>query len=887
MKKKTLVLIDGNAIIHRAYYAIPPLTTKDNTMVNAVFGFSSMLLKVLSDLKPDYLAVSFDVAGGTFRDDIYEDYKGTRSKADQDLYDQIPFCHEVVETFDIPIYKREGFEADDVIGTIAHTVKDEDVTTIIVTGDKDLLQLVDDKTTEVYLLKRGLSEFDLYDEEKVIEKFGFGPDRIVDFKALMGDSSDNIPGVAGVGKVTATKLIKEVGGIDEIYSNLEELEQKGIRKSIVAKLDADKDNAYMSQELATIKTDVLEINFKLDDATVAEFDTDAIRELLQKFEFVSLLNRVPGMKKQTKQKNHKIAKSPIKTITADNVDPLLAMIKNNDSFFCKAVTDGVDVFSSHVRGFVFVVNSKSFFLELGDDIPKQVHKIFAFTDKILVGHDLKQLLKTLHVKDIVVENKLFDVMVASYVLNSSTRAHDMRSVVLREFGQDLGDATEQGSLFGVNPSLVGEEGLYCVDLYKKKTNELEEDDNIGLFESVEMELVPVLATMELHGMAVDVDMLNTLSEHATKTIEKLNKKIWKSVGEEFNVASSVQLREVLYEKLELPTENIKKGKTGYSTASSELQKLHGLHPIIEWIEEFREVSKLQNTYTDVLPKLVNKKTNRIHTSFNQTVASTGRLSSSDPNLQNIPIRTELGREIRETFIAEQGYTLVAADYSQIELRIAASLAKDKTMLEIFEQGKDIHTATAAAINDVKESQVTKEMRYAAKAVNFGILYGMGAFGLAWRAQIPQWQAKEFIEKYFENFDGVKTYLDQTLDFAREEGYVETLFGRKRFIPELLSDNYQLRSAGERMAINMPIQGTAADLMKLAMIAVQQKIEKHTDWGDDVRLILQVHDELVLEVKKGLEDEVSKMVEQEMKRVADLRVPIEVNVCVGESWGKLK
>lgn len=890
---KTFVIIDGNAIIHRAYHAIPPLTTKDGTLVNAVYGFTSMLLKVLNDLKPDYLAVSFDVSGPTFRDKLFDGYKATRVKADQDLYDQIPFVYEVVEAFGLPIFVQEGFEADDVIGTLVTKLKkqktNDGITSIIVTGDKDLLQLVDDKKTEVYLLKKGLSEFELYDDEKVHEVFGFGPEQMVDYKALRGDTSDNIPGVKGIGEKTATDLIQNFVSLDGIYKALKNEDAK-IKPAVAQKLKDDEKNARMSQELSAISTDIQGISADLEKAVIKEFDLEKLQLLFQKFEFVSLLNRVPGAKGvKTKTAGKPGTKEIVQKITTKEIDPLLALLKNHDAFFCKAVIDGNDIFSAPIRGLVFVVNNKSFFLELSptEDIPKKIVQIFADKNKLLIGHTVKQLLKILKIARVEVENKLFDVMIASYVLNSSTRAHDMRSIALRELGVDTGDAQSQASLFGIDPTYVAREGKYCFEIYKKQSKQLEDEENFGLFESVEMALAPVLAQMELHGIAVDVELLNSLSKKATATIEKLTKKIHKEAGKEFNVASSLQLRDILFDTLQLPTTNIKKGKTGYSTASPELQKLIGLHPIIELVEEYREVAKLQNTYTDVLPGLVNKTTKRIHTDFNQTVAATGRLSSSDPNLQNIPIRTELGREIRRAFISEKGFVLLAADYSQIELRIAASLAKDKTMLEIFESGKDIHTATAAVINGVSEDKVTKEMRYAAKAVNFGILYGMGAYGLSWRTQIPQWEAKEFIEKYFEKFSGIKKYLDETLKFAKEEGYVETLFGRRRYIPELKSDNYQLRSSGERMAINMPIQGTAADLMKMAMIAVQQKIQKNKAWGDDVRLLLQVHDELVLEVKKGLEDEVLKMVVHEMKHVADLRVPIEVNTSVGTRWGDMK
>ncbi len=896
MKKQNFVIIDGNAIIHRAYHALPPLTARDGTVVNAVYGFTSMLLKVLNHLKPDYLAVSFDLPGGTFRDEIYEDYKATRVKADQELYDQIPLAHEVVEAFDIPIYTKEGYEADDVIGTITHKTKKlkvKGITSIIVSGDKDLLQLVDDQKVEVYLLRKGISEYELYDDKAVEERFGFGPEYIVDFKSLMGDSSDNIPGVAGVGKKTATDLIQKVGGLDKIYKNLDKLEDFGIKGSVKKKLEADEDNARMSKELAQIHTDVKDIKFSIKDCVVSELNIEEIKELFKKFEFYSLINRLPGVKASERKASKSSKKEKTRNI---ELDELVSSLKKAESFYCKEVLDGKDLFSDKLRGLVFVTGGESSFLELNwlpgkTEIQKKdlksFNQIFSDQEKTLVGHDLKKLIKSLDVFGLGVENQLFDVMVASYIIDSSSRNHDLASVVLRETGKELHKSNEQGTLFGVDPSVVATHGSYILEVQEKQVEKLKKDANLGLFEKIEMPLIPVLAEMEFNGIAVDSKLLNGLSERATSTINKLNKKIWKEAGEEFNVASSVQLREILFEKMELPTEGIKKGKTGYSTASSELEKLRGFSPVIEMIEEFREVSKLQNTYTDVLPGLVNKNTRRIHTTFNQAVTTTGRLSSSDPNLQNIPIRTELGREIRNAFVSEKGNTLIAADYSQIELRIVASLAQDKTLLEIFKKGEDVHKATAAAINGVPLKDVTKEMRSAAKEVNFGVLYGMGAFGLSMRTGIPAWQAKEFIEKYFEKFSGVKKYLDQTLKFAKKEGYVETLFGRRRYIVELKSQNYQIRSAGERMAINMPIQGTAADLMKMAMIKVFQKIKEIKNYRQKIRMILQVHDELVLEVGKGMEKEISELVKEEMENVTELRVPIEVHVGAGKSWGGIK
>ena len=871
---KKFIIIDGNAIVHRAYHALPPLTAKDGTMVNAVFGFTSMLLKVINDLKPDYLAVSFDMAGDTFRDEIYKDYKATRIKADQDLYDQIPLCYEITEAFDIPIYTRKGYEADDVIASVITKNKNKNIKNIIVTGDMDLLQLVD-KQTSVYGLRKGMSDIVEFDAKEVDKKYGFGPEHVVDYKSLRGDASDNIPGVPGIGEKTAKELITKFGSLENIYKNYKK--DKDLKPGVIKKLDEGKENAQMSKELATIIKNIPGLGFKIEETKVNKFDLDKISKLFKKFEFFSLLKRIPGAP-HAKDTPIKISQRT-KLIETNNIQEVEKMLKDVKIFSCKEILNGANVLDSKLIGLVLVTDKKSLYYKNSKDISK----IFSNKNKILVGHDLKQLIKALQLQGVEIKTPLFDIMIASYLLNSSTKAHDLRAIALRELGEELPQSSDQASLFGTDPSTIAYELDLILKIQKKFQKELEDKEDLGLFEKVEMNLIPVLANMELNGIAVDTKMLAELSKDVAKAIDKVSKKIWHQADTEFNIASSLQLREILFDKLELPTEGVKKGKTGYSTADSELDKLLNVHPIIPLIREYRELAKLQNTYVDVLPKLLNHTTNRIHTNFNQAVTTTGRLSSSDPNLQNIPIRTELGKKVRDTFVAEPGNVLISVDYSQIELRIVASLAQDKKMIEIFKKGEDIHQATAAAINGVKLSEVTKDMRYAAKEVNFGVLYGMGAYGLSWRTKIPQWEAKEFIDKYFKQFAGVKKYIDQTLKFAKKEGYVETLFGRRRYIPELQSDNYQLRNAGERMAINMPIQGTAADIIKMAMIKVYENLAMIKN----VKLILQVHDELVLEVKKGTEDKISKLVKEAMESVVKLHVPTEVHVGVGKSWGELK
>lgn len=894
MKEKKFVIIDGNAIIHRAYHALPPMTASDGTVVNAVYGFTSMLLKVISDLEPDYLAVSFDVAGGTFRDKVYTEYKATRVKADQDLYNQIPLCHSVVEAFNIPIFIKKGYEADDVIATVIKKNKNKNkkIKNIVVTGDMDLLQLVDDNSS-VYALRKGMSDIVMYDKEEVKNKYGFGPERVVDYKSLRGDPSDNIPGVRGVGEKTAKQLIEKIGGIVEIYKDLKTKNSKvknNFRESVVKKLEEGKEDAFMSKELATIVQDVPGIKFDLKKTITQDFDRKKITDLLRKFEFYSLIKRIPGAEseevdKSTSTQYDRPSKNKLLIIDDNNKKEFLNEIKKQKFFACKELLSGEDILTSDLQGMVFVTKEKSYYIKKVDN---KIFEIFLDKDKVVVGHNLKKLVKVLADLGICTPMNLFDIMLGSYLLNSSTRAHDLKAIVLRELGEELPAGAEQSSLFGIDPKIVAKELELVLQIYKKYQTKLEDQEDLGLFKKVEMDLIPVLAQMELNGIAVDTGLLAGLSTEVTTEIKKIQKKIWREAGEEFNVASSVQLREILFEKMELPTQGIKKGKTGYSTSASELEKLHEQHDIIGLIENYRELEKLRNTYIDVLPKLINKKTGRIHTTFNQAVTTTGRLSSSEPNLQNIPIRTELGKRVRDTFVAEKGNILISADYSQIELRIVASLAKDKNLIGIFERGEDVHQATAAILNDVPLTEVTKEMRSSAKAINFGVLYGMGVYGLASRTGMSNYEAKDFIKKYFEKFAQVKKYLDNTIKFAKEKGYVETLFGRRRYIPELKASNFQLKNAGERMAINMPVQGTAADLMKMAMIEVSRKLKVESKkFGQNVRLILQVHDELVLEVKKGLEVEVGELVKNAMENVVKLNVPVDVHVNVGKSWGELK
>ena len=884
MPENKLVIIDGNAVIHRAYHALPPLTIKDGTVVNAVYGFISILLKVLKEVKPTHLVVSFDLAGPTFRDELYKAYKATRVKADQSLYDQIPLVHEAVRAFDIPIFEAQGFEADDVIGTIAKKT-DADTKNIIVTGDFDAAQLVDSRTS-IYLLRKGIADTVMMDAKEVQTKYGLAPEQLVDYKSLRGDPSDNIPGVKGIGEKTAVELLQTYKSLDSVLAAADN-ERAALTPSVRKKLQEGKKDAALSRTLATIRTDVPLI-FNMKDAALRTTDWHKVAAMLQRFEFTSLLKRLPVQEFGTlapDKKTKKQAAVRAKIIVAQtkkDIDDALRRAQAEPFIGMRVIPGEGDRIAAPPAAVILCIKNDSVIILWArcNETPRAAIRNLLKTNCI-IGHDVKQLFLRL---DGAPGARLFDLMVASYLLDPGTRAHDVATILLKHVGVQVNTGKREG-LFGADYEQAARELALLTSLYPAFKDQLENARLLTLFDEIEMPLIPVLAQMERHGVKIDTEALAKLSGRITDRVKNLTKRIYTLAGSEFNIASPQQLGVVLYEKLQLPAFGVKKGKTGLSTAAAELEKLRQLHPIIPLVEEYREIAKLQNTYVDALPALINQKTGRVHTSFNQTVAATGRLSSSEPNLQNIPIRTELGREIREAFVAESGNVLISADYSQIELRVVASLSKDKKMMEIFERGEDIHAATAAAIHHVPLAEVTKEMRRAAKEVNFGIIYGMGAFGLAARTGISQAEAQDFINRYFAAFSDMKKYLEATIAFGKERGYVETLFGRRRYVPELKAGNVQLRNAGERMAVNHPVQGTAADIIKKAMIAVDEKIR--SSWDDDVKMILQVHDELVFEVPEARAKELAPHLQEIMKTAVHLDVPLEVGVGIGKRWGDIK
>ncbi len=904
--QKKFVVIDGNALIHRAWHALPPtLTTKSGEVVNAVYGFTMIMLKVLKDLKPDYLAVTFDLAAPTFRHKEYKEYKAQRVKQADELYAQFPRIKEVVRAFNIPIYEKEGFEADDVIATLVCNPAVEKIQSIIVTGDMDTMQLVDENTL-VYTMHKGISDTVTYDIEAVKNRYGgLSPEQMVDYKGLRGDVSDNIPGVKGIGEKSAINLLVEFGTLENIYKDINSPKiPERYRKLLIE----HKDEAFFSKKLATLIKDV-PIDFDLEDVRLKGYDVSALMSLFQELEFKSLIAKIPKdfhKDKEAKAQgafNFESVPQLIKDNKADyrliktqkDFDDFLKELKKQKIFVFDTETSGLNPFEDELLGVSFSwQDGLAYYLPAKKEWLEAIKPIMADSEIKKAGHNIKFDLSALASVGVLVAGIYFDSMVASYLINPGSRQHNLDGLAFSEFGyqmqpiEDLiGKGKNQITLKEVSIEKVSDYSCEDADftwrLIKPLTKQLKEKNNFGLLEKIEIPLIPVLAEMEKNGIEVDVKYLKKMEKEVGGRLEKIEQKIYTIAGEKFNIASPLQLKQILFEKLKISTQGLSRTKTGISTAADQLEKLKGQHEIIDYIMEFRELAKLKSTYIEALPRLVDKN-NRVHTSFNQTITATGRLSSSDPNLQNIPIRTELGAKIRCAFVAGKEKVLISADYSQIELRIIASLANDKKMIESFEKGEDIHTRTASEINNVPLEKVTKEMRYAAKAVNFGIIYGQGAWGLAASAGISRGKAIDFIDTYFEIHKDIFDYLENTKQMAHKVGFVETWFGRRRYLPEINSTIQPVKAAAERMAINHPIQGTAADLMKLAMVEVYKGLPAICS---EAKMILQVHDELVLEVPKNCATKVAEFVKDKMENIYKLRAPIEAEVEAGSNWGELK
>ncbi len=892
MPQKTLFLIDGNSFCYRAYYAIRALANSKGQPTNAVYGFVTMLTKIIEDNKPDMLAIAFDLKGPTVRHQKFEEYKIHRKPMPDELASQFPYIKEIVRAYNVPLYELQGYEADDILATIATKASTHGIDVYIVTGDKDALQLVSDRVKVYSTHQEGL----VYDTDKVKERFGVGPEAIPDIMSLMGDASDNIPGVKGIGEKTAIELVSEFGTLENILHNIDSVKSEVRRKL----LRENENMAILSKELATADRNV-PIEVDLKGLELRAPDNEKLAELFKALEFKSLLKKVVPQDELRSQY----------TLVADEsaFEALVDTLRDLDEFTFDVETTSKDPVKAALVGISFCFKEGSaYYVGVGTGPgvrePKKLERdrVLSALKPIFENGRIKKVGQNIKYEYIVLANYgihlagiAFDTMVASYLLNPSKPNHGLEDISLEYLNHKM--TTPITDLIGKGKHAitmdkvdVGRVCRYCCedsDVTFRLKGILEKEISTRgldmLFHKVEVLLIEVLATIERNGVAIDVEYLNALSKEMEKRLGTLTRKIHELAGGEFNINSPKQLSEVLFEKLKLPV--IKKTKTGVSTDEEVLKKLAPKHKLPEALLEYREFSKLKSTYVDSLPSMINPETGRLHTSFNQTVTATGRLSSSDPNLQNIPIKTEEGRKIRKAFIPyAKGDLILSADYSQIELRLLAHLSGDKALIAAFKEGLDIHTYTASLVFGIAEKDVTPEMRSMAKTVNFGIIYGMSPFGLSQGLGIEVDKAKEFIDAYFERYPAVRGYLEKILEDARIDGFVSTILGRRRYIPEIASSDARIRAFAERTAINAPVQGSAADVIKVAMIAIHDELVKNDMKS---KMILQVHDELVFNVSKGELDALHAMVKDRMENIIKLKVPIESHIEVGKNWLELE
>ncbi|HHW55926.1 MAG: DNA polymerase I [bacterium] len=887
---KKLILIDGNSLVHRAFHAIPPLTTGTGQHTNAVYGFTTMFLRLLEDERPDYLAVAFDKGKVTFRHGEFEDYKANRTETPDELRSQFPLVKELLEAYRVPIFEQEGYEADDLLGTLARKAEAEGFSVLIVSGDRDVLQLVSPRVT-VLFTRRGISELEVMDAGAVEEYLGVPPEQVADYKGLVGDQSDNIPGVPGIGPKTATKLLKEFENLEEILSDLEGVRQKGVR----SKLEEYCEQARLSKRLATIVCDIpLDVDW--EELQRKEPDWDAVTSLFRELEFRSLLQRVaPDLPVQV-ETGYQVVASP------SQLEALAARSREEGKLAFTLIGSGEDPRQREILGCALALPGRelyylprSLWQEVKADlaVAKVMASLFSEAAVKKYTHDAKAAYQLLNLYQIQLAGLAMDTMIASYLLNpaASHSLDQIASTYLNEAVPSWEELVGKGKK-AVKPTSLKEEDLapfmatrtaVLLPLQERLAAELERLDLATLYEEVELPLIQVLAAMEEEGVTIDTDALAEMGAEIGYKLAAIEGEIYQMAGEEFNLNSPKQLSTILFEKLKLPV--IKRTKTGYSTDAEVLEKLADVHPIVERILEYRQLMKLKSTYIDGLMALVDPATGKVHTTFNQAVTTTGRLSSTEPNLQNIPIRLELGRRLRKAFVpGRSGDLILAADYSQIELRVLAHISQDPYLLESFRRGQDVHRRTAAEIFGVSLEEVTPEMRERAKAVNFGIVYGISDYGLSRDLGVPRREAKEYIDNYFARYAGVKAYIDGIVAEAREKGYVTTLMKRRRYLPDINSRNYTLRSFAERTAMNTPIQGSAADIIKTAMVEVFRQLKERRL---ATRLLLQVHDELIFTVPREELAEVKALVKECMEGAVELDVPLVVELKVGENWYEVK
>lgn len=908
-----LVLIDGNSILNRAFYGImgsKMLTTKDGKYTNAVYGFLAILFKVLDDTKPDYIAVAFDLKAPTARHKMYEGYKANRKGMPNELAEQIPIVKEILTDMNITIIEKETYEADDILGTLSKTAEKKGIDVVIVSGDRDTFQLASNKVTiRIPHTKVGKTEVDYFDEEAIVEKYGIKPKQLIEVKGLMGDTSDNIPGVSGIGEKTALELIKKYKTIDGLYKAIDE-KKDDLKPKTKEKLVNDKEMAYLSRTLGTINREV-PLDNKIEDLKIKEWNKEKVTEKFKELNFNRFMERFNLKEESAESGGIDLSKDLFSTrnIAVSNkyIEEVINKIKESKKLIFSILTEKCEDEEKIIRKKITCISiyieaeNKVFSVSVNNEQQfVQVFKeIFESKDIQKYGHDLGEDYVILKQLGITMNSICYDTKISAYDLNPTDSKYTIENlsiqylnIYLDEYLEKHGVSKQQNRQLDLFTGIEEENNYDRIknDLYSyliQKIAEvtykkLEEENLLNLFNNIEMPLVKVLGEMQFNGMPIDKDELIEFGSKLKEQIESLKQDIYMSVGEEFNINSTQQLGKILFEKLKLPV--YKKTKTGYSTDSDILEKLLQEHPVIEKILEYRSLVKLNSTYVEGLIPYINAKTQRIHSYFHQTITATGRISSTEPNLQNIPTRVEQGKQIRKAFNTKGGRIFIDADYSQIELRVLAHISKDKHMIDAFKNNEDIHKQAASKVLGIPIEKVTKEQRSEAKAVNFGIVYGISDYGLAQQLGISNKKAKEYIKQYLEKYSGVKAFMDNIVEKAKEDGYVETLFHRRRYIPELKSNNYMIRQFGSRAAMNTPIQGTAADIMKIAMINVFNKLQEE---NLDAKLVLQIHDELIIECNEKIKEKVKEILQDCMENAVKLDVPLNVETSEATSWYDVK
>lgn len=881
--EKRLIIIDGNSIINRAFYALPDMSNSEGLKTNAIFGFVRMMFKIIEDYQPTHMSVAFDKKAPTFRHKQYADYKAGRKKMPDELAQQLQPLKDLLDKFNINRLELEGYEADDLIGTVARLGEENDFKVYIVTGDKDAIQLASHKTTTL-ITKKGVGEVEEYNYNSVLERYEMTPTQFIDLKGLMGDKSDNIPGVPGVGEKTGIKLLKQYSTIENLIEHTDEL--KG---SIKKKIEENKDLALMSKELATIITNV-PIEVKLEDLEYGDYNKDDVVEKFKEFGFTSLITKLLDIEGGETTIKEEI---DLKIEHLDNVEDFIKKAEENKKVIIDVIGKEGNILDKRVLYVFLSLDGNEIYYVNEDELP-QIKTLLSNPEVKKYGYDLKEDYILLKPYEIELNSMDFDITIAEYLIDSkSSTSYECSAIAMKYLTRKIKskeDLLGKGAKakkfdeieFDELSAYIGDILNTVNGVYPKMEENLKETEMDGLFYHVEMPLVEVLGSMEYIGMKVDKDQLNELKEKFTTIINELENEIFELAGEPFNINSPKQLGVVLFEKLGLPV--IKKTKTGYSTNAEVLEKLRDKHEIIDKITEYRQIVKLNSTYVEGLLKIINPKTGRIHSSFNQTITTTGRISSTEPNMQNIPVKTEMGRDIRKVFVADDNCKLVDADYSQVELRVLAHMSGDENMIDAFKHGEDIHSKTASQIFDVDIKDVTSKQRIEAKAINFGIIYGKTDFGLSQDLNIPVATAKAYIDSYFNKYPKIKEFMDEAVESATETGYATTILNRRRYIPEIKASNFIVRNQGKRFAMNAPIQGSAADIIKVAMVNVYNKLKENNMKS---RLILQVHDELIVEAVDEELEMAEKIVREEMENAQSMDVKLDVDLNTGDSWYETK